>query len=196
MIGTLIRSRARNLGVGILGSVYSPRFKHSGDYSEPGIPRPGTQSVTSKIKEQRAMVPPETAFELMHEVGWESRHTYLDVRTPEEFARSRPKGAVNVPLMVKTAKGAPKETGDLGIPTGGLRMLPNLDFVLEVRKEFTLERQLIVGSADKSRRALAAVKLLEENGYTNAIAMMNGHKGWVAADLPMEGDDVDDDDFF
>eukprot|EP00854_Cymbomonas_tetramitiformis_P007098 gene7098-8468_t len=133
------------------------------------------------------MVPPETAFELMHEVGWESRHTYLDVRTP---------GAVNVPLMVKTAKGAPKETGDLGIPTGGLRMLPNLDFVLEVRKEFTLERQLIVGSADKSRRALAAVKLLEENGYTNAIAMMNGHKGWVAADLPMEGDDVDDDDFF
>lgn len=45
----------------------------------------------------RAVVTCDVASELLYEVGWESRHVYVDVRAEDAFRRGRPKGAVNVP---------------------------------------------------------------------------------------------------
>ena len=41
-----------------------------------------------------AIVPPDVAHDLCHEVGWESRHTFVDVRAEDVFARGRPKGCL------------------------------------------------------------------------------------------------------
>lgn len=45
-----------------------------------------------------AVVTPEVAHDLIFEVGWESRHVFVDVRPPDEFGRGRPRTAINIPL--------------------------------------------------------------------------------------------------
>lgn len=54
-------------------------------------------------KERLAAVPCEVASELLYEVGWESRHVYVDVRDAAAFGRGRPKGAINVPFHTDDA---------------------------------------------------------------------------------------------
>jgi len=59
---------------------------------------PPPPSSSSASSEAIAVVPVELAHDLLYEVGWESRHVYVDTRDPETFARGRPRGAVNVPF--------------------------------------------------------------------------------------------------
>eukprot|EP00877_Chromochloris_zofingiensis_P007851 jgi/Chrzof1/3319/Cz12g20230.t1 len=107
-------------------------------------------------------VDPAAAAELS-EAGW----TYLDVRTPEEFAAGHAPGAVNIPLMFKGPQG----------------MSPNPDFMDEVRSQFPdVEQQLLV-SCKAGTRSAKASSLLQQT-YPNLADATKGWDGWVAANLP------------
>ena len=115
-----------------------------------------------------ALVPPDVAHDLCHEVGWESRHSFVDVRGTEAFARGRPKGAVNAPF----ANGA--LDGDIPAEPG----------------------RLVVGGGSQKRVA-AAADVLRARGF-DVIAMDGGFEAWRGLGLPVEvdgvADDEDDDD--
>lgn len=97
--------------------------------------------------------------------------TYVDVRTPEEFAEGRPAGAVNVPL------------GD--------------DFVVRMNARFAKDAKLVVG-CKAGGRSLRAAKALLAAGYTNVLDQRAGfdavrgafgevtEPGWSRANLPIE----------
>lgn len=109
---------------------------------------------------------PETAYKLMGE-GW----TYLDVRTPEEFAASRAPGSVNVPLLFKTDGG----------------MSPNPDFLQQVQKAFPDKSTKLIISCQLGKRATTAANKLVDDGYSNLKDIQNGFSQWVVtADLPVE----------
>jgi len=109
-------------------------------------------------------VPPSTAAE-MAEAGW----TYLDVRTPEEFTAGHPKGAVNIPFMLRTAAG----------------MTPNEEFESQVEQKFPdTEHQLLVGCKAGNRSARACDILKQK--YSTLADNTGGWDGWVAAGLPQE----------
>ena len=67
-----------------------------------------------------ALVPPDVAHDLCHEVGWESRHCFVDVRPREVYERGRPKGAINTPFENGTldADAIPTEPGRLVVGGG------------------------------------------------------------------------------
>ena len=119
---------------------------------------------------QTALVPPDVAHDLCHEVGWESRHSFVDVRSADAFARGRPKGAVNVPY----ADGA----------------LANADAIP------TDPDRLVVGGAS-AKAVAAAADLLRARGF-DVISMTGGFEGWRGLGLPVDvdgvADDEDDDD--
>jgi len=141
-------------------------------------------------QQPKALLPPEVAAELMYEVGWESRHRYLDVRTPEEFAKGRPEGAVNVPYMLKSS--AAEAGTSLGsLKPGGLRMRENPDFLEQVLQHFPPDTRLIVGSENKGRRASLAVSLLEKQGYSHVLTMDGGQRAWAKQELPVESNHGD-----
>ena len=116
-----------------------------------------------------ALVPPDVAHDLCHEVGWESRHSFVDVRGSEAFARGRPKGAVNAPFENGTldADAIPAEPG----------------------------RLVVGGGSPKS--VAAAADLLRARGF-DVIAMAGGFDAWRGLGLPVDvdgvADDEDDDD--
>jgi rhodanese-related sulfurtransferase len=66
--------------------------------------------------------------------------------------------------------------------------LPPLQFLQQIRAHFELDSRLIVGSADKSRRALAAATVLEAEGFSHVLAMRGGVKAWAMEELPMDSD--------
>ncbi len=108
-------------------------------------------------------------------------HTYVDVRTEEEFAGGHPKGAVNVPLMHMGATG----------------LEPNVDFLDVMQKAFAKDAPLIVGCKAGGRSARAARALLEA-GFTSVLEQRAGwdgvrgtfgeitEKGWRRLELPVE----------
>ena len=110
-----------------------------------------------------AIVPPDVAHDLCHEVGWESRHSFVDVRAAEAFARGRPKGAVNAPF----------ENGALD---GDIPAEPG---------------RLVVGGGSQKSVA-AAADVLRARGFT-VIAMAGGFEAWRGLGLPVEVDGVVDD---
>ena len=115
-----------------------------------------------------ALVPPDVAHDLCHEVGWESRHMFVDVRPKEVYERGRPKGAVNAPFVDGTLHGdIPAEPG-----------------------------RLVVGGGSQKRVA-AAAELLRARGF-DVIAMAGGFDAWRGLGLPVDvdgvADDEDDDD--
>ena len=111
-----------------------------------------------------AIVPPDVAHDLCHEVGWESRHSFVDVRGTEAFARGRPKGAVNAPFVdgALDADGIPTEPG----------------------------RLVVGGGSQKS--VTAAADVLRARGF-DVIAMAGGFDAWRGLGLPVDVDGVVDD---
>ena len=110
-----------------------------------------------------AIVPPDVAHDLCHEVGWESRHSFVDVRGTEAFARGRPKGAINAPFANGTLAGdIPAEPG-----------------------------RLVVGGGSQKSVA-AAADVLRARGFT-VIAMDGGFEAWRGLGLPVDVDGVVDD---
>lgn len=98
-------------------------------------------------------------------------YTYIDVRTPEEFAEGRPAASVNVPL------------GD--------------DFVALMDTRFAKDAKVIVG-CKAGGRSLRAAKALLAAGYTDVLDQRAGfdavrgafgeitEPGWSRAGLPVE----------
>ena len=81
-----------------------------------------------------AIVPPDVAHDLCHEVGWESRHSFVDVRGTEAFARGRPKGAINAPHADGTLDGdIPAEPGRLVVGGGSQKSVAAAADVLRAR---------------------------------------------------------------
>ena len=111
-----------------------------------------------------AIVPPDVAHDLCHEVGWESRHTFVDVRPREVYERGRPKGAINAPYVDGTLDGdIPAEPG-----------------------------RLVVGGGFQKSVA-AAADVLRARGF-DVIAMQGGFEAWRGLGLPVDVDGVLDDD--
>ena len=111
-----------------------------------------------------AIIPPDVAHDLCHEVGWESRHSFVDVRAEDVFARGRPKGAINAPYADGTldADAIPAEPG-----------------------------RLVVGGGSQTSVA-AAADLLRARGF-DVIAMAGGFDAWRGLGLPVDVDGVVDD---
>jgi rhodanese-related sulfurtransferase len=109
--------------------------------------------------------------------GW----TYVDVRTPGEFAAGHPPGAVNVPLMLAGAGG----------------MVPNADFVAAMTAAFPMSADIVVG-CKAGGRSLRAAQALLAAGFTNILDQRAGwdgardpfgqvtEPGWSRVGLPVE----------
>ncbi len=122
-------------------------------------------------------VSPAEAKQLMEEAGY----TYLDVRTPAEFAAGRPAGAVLVPWA------------NAG-PTG---MVPNEGFLDEIAKTFPKDAKLVIGCKTGGRSQKAALALIAA-GYENVVDQRAGfegarnafgqvsEKGWAAEGYPVD----------
>lgn len=114
-----------------------------------------------------------------------SGYTYLDVRTPEEFEGGHPKGAYNVPVMMR----------------GGAGMQPNPAFVSVVISKFPKDSKLVVG-CQSGMRSQRACQELAAVGYTNLVNMECGFggardedgnvtPGWHACGLPTDSGNPD-----
>ncbi|HVH45694.1 MAG TPA: rhodanese-like domain-containing protein [Labilithrix sp.] len=98
-------------------------------------------------------------------------YTYVDVRTPEEFAEGRPAGSINIPL------------GD--------------DFVQATLAKFQKDARIVVG-CKAGGRSLRAANALVAAGFTNVLDQRAGfdaargpfgevtEPGWSRAGLPQE----------
>mmetsp|Transcript_4684 Transcript_4684/g.11832 ORF Transcript_4684/g.11832 Transcript_4684/m.11832 type:complete len:187 (+) Transcript_4684:292-852(+) len=96
---------------------------------------------------------------------------YLDVRTPEEFAKGHPTGAVNIPAFKFSFLG-PKPMQQ--------------EFLAAVREAFpNRDVNLAVGCAAGSRSRKAA-EWLAADGYSKAFDVLTGFSGWQGAGLPVE----------
>jgi rhodanese-related sulfurtransferase len=87
--------------------------------------------------------------------GW----TYVDVRTPQEFAAGRPPGAINIPLG------------------------PN--FLADIEKNYKPDHKLILGCA-VGGRSFQAAAALEQSGYTQICDYGGGFADWASKKLPTE----------
>lgn len=124
-------------------------------------------------------ITPPIAHEMLSKnEGW----TYLDVRTPQEFAANRAAGSINIPI----ATIAP-----------GMGMVPNPNFIEEVRKHFQPSDKLVV-ACKMGGRSMKACEFLYGSGYTNIANMHGGfegardesgqisEKGWADCGFPTE----------
>lgn len=121
-------------------------------------------------------ISPHEAKALLDE-GW----TYLDVRTPAEWAAGHAVGAPNVPWAFSG-------------PTG---MTPNPDFVKQVETLYGKDAKLVVG-CKSGGRSLKATQALLAAGFTNVVDQRAGwegprdafgkisEKGWSLEGLPTE----------
>lgn len=112
-------------------------------------------------------ISPAEAHAKMNDEGF----TYVDVRTEDEFAAGRPKGAVNVPL------------GD--------------GFVAAMEARFAKDAKIVVGCRAGRRSATAAQQLVAA-GFTNVVDQRAGwdgargafgevtEPGWSRQGLPTE----------
>jgi rhodanese-related sulfurtransferase len=112
----------------------------------------------------------------------QSGHTYLDVRTIEEYAAGHPAGAVNIPAFVRDSFG---------------QMILSPDFLPVVQANFAPEAPLALGCMS-GHRSMRACELLARAGYSNlanVAGSFGGAKdpfgrvlapGWVQEGLPVE----------
>lgn len=131
-----------------------------------GLPRPGRVLPSAAMSAPNRISPAE-ALAKMSDEGF----TYVDVRTEEEFAAGRPKGAVNVPI------------GD--------------GFVAAMEARFAKDAKIIVGCKAGGRSAKAA-QALAAAGFTNVLDQRAGwdgargafgeisEPGWSRLGLPTE----------
>ncbi|KAI8473375.1 MAG: Rhodanese-like domain-containing protein [Monoraphidium minutum] len=94
---------------------------------------------------------------------------YLDVRTPEEFADGHIEGAVNVPIMLKSAMG----------------MAPNAEFIDQVKGLFPEATGQVVMGCKSGRRSAAAAAALQGH-FDEIVDLDGGYDAWVAAGLPVK----------
>lgn len=105
------------------------------------------------------------------DAGW----TYVDVRSPEEFAAGHPVGAVNVPIKVRG-------------PHGELVFEPGF---LEAMKQFAPTTPLLLG-CKTGGRSMTAAEMLQQVGYTTLVNVDGGfvgkpgQPGWQELGLPSE----------
>ncbi|HLV61582.1 MAG TPA: rhodanese-like domain-containing protein [Fredinandcohnia sp.] len=122
-------------------------------------------------------VSPQEAHDLMEREGY----VYVDVRSPEEYGASHPRGAINIPFLFFTPEGRK----------------PNPEFVAAFRKAMPPGSKFIVGCAGGNRSAMA-IEVLEREGWSEILECKAGfagrkdeqgrvvETGWSAAGLPCE----------
>jgi rhodanese-related sulfurtransferase len=122
-------------------------------------------------------IDPKRAHELM-----QSGHTYIDVRTAEEYAAGHPAGAVNIPAFLRDPMG---------------QMVPNPDFLPVVQATFPPEAPLALGCR-MGGRSMRACEMLAHAGYSNLANVAGGFggamdpfgrlvaPGWTQEGLPIE----------
>ncbi len=108
-------------------------------------------------------IEPEKAKELLDS---DEGYTYLDVRSPEEFAAGHVPGAINVPLLNRHPAGA--------------GMIPNANFVGEVQRRLGKADKIICGCL-RGGRSLKATQILISEGYTGIVDMRGGYDGELDA---------------
>lgn len=100
----------------------------------------------------------------------------VDVRTPEEFARGRPAGSVNVPAFLAGP--------------GGMR--PNPAFPAEMARVAPDKAARLILSCQSGRRSHMAAEMLAQLGWRQPINLLGGwggneeDPGWLAQGLPVE----------
>ena len=111
----------------------------------------------------------------------ERGYTYVDVRSPPEFAEGRPAGAINVPCQIVGATG----------------LVPNPDFVATARERLSLDTPIVIGCKSGARSRSAAA-LLAGAGFTTIVIQRAGfdgtrdhfgrvvEPGWSRVELPVE----------
>ncbi len=125
-----------------------------------------------------SILTPQQAHDFMQKGAY-----YVDVRTEGEYQTGRPKGAYNVPFVIRDAH------------TMQMSMNPNFVHVME--SNFSKDAPLILGCQMGGRSALAA-QMLQGLGYTNVADVSAGwggsrdpmgqplEKGWQDCDLPTD----------
>lgn len=126
-------------------------------------------------QEMAKRVGPKQAHQLMQDEGY----VYVDVRSPEEYERSHPQGAVNLPFLFMTDEGRKENPAFLDV----------------FRKIFPPGSKVVIGCAGGNRSA-AAVRLLQAEGWDDLVECGAGfsgardasgavvEEGWSAAGLP------------
>ncbi|CAI5465079.1 unnamed protein product [Closterium sp. Yama58-4] len=94
-------------------------------------------------------------------------HTYLDVRTPEEFRAAHVQGAVNIPFMLKSPAG----------------MVKNDAFVADVKAKFEEDTPLVVACQGGVRSIRAAAEL-QNAGFSGITDMLGGFAAWQQKGFP------------
>ncbi|PKI45605.1 thiosulfate sulfurtransferase 16, chloroplastic-like [Punica granatum] len=96
-------------------------------------------------------------------------HSYVDVRTCDEFTAGHTPGAINIPYMFKTGTGMDK----------------NPKFLEEVSSSFAKEDTFLLG-CQSGRRSLMAAHDLHSAGFRHVINVAGGYSAWVQNGLPTE----------
>jgi len=129
------------------------------------------------------------AGELMS-LGW----VLLDVRPPGEVQKVPIAGAVAVPLFVpdpdNDAGALLKKFATFGTGgwwLGGTHMIPNQDFLQQVRAKVPLDAKVVIG-CQKGLRSLAAAENLSRAGYGTLAWVNGGFDTAKPGDLPTEKD--------
>ena len=128
-------------------------------------------------------VKPGEAKELLDGDGG---YTYIDVRSQEEYESGHPSGAVNVPVMHRSAMG----------------MVPNAEFLPVMDRSFDKDDLVIIGCQSVARSIRAAEGLVAA-GFTNVVHMDGGfggtrnelgeviEPGWAELGLPVDHGSTD-----
>ena len=138
---------------------------------------------------------------LLFEVGWQSRHSMLDVRHADDFRHGRVRGALSVPYepastFEERATVAIKKLHLEQPPAQHLAQasLPRAeeDGVDDDVGSVKLARLIICGD-EASSLALTATKTLLDSNFKNVLALAIGFEDWKRQGLPCEivldGDD-------
>ncbi len=128
-------------------------------------------------------LPAVTAEEAKELLDGDGGYIYLDVRTPEEFEAGRPKGAINIPVLLVDA-----ETN---------RKARNKEFLAVVGANIPKDAKVILG-CKSGNRSMMAQRMLHRAGYTDTTNMLGGfgglknsagesrHVGWSELGYPTE----------
>ena len=108
---------------------------------------------------------------------------YIDVRTPPEFDRGHPPGAINIPVVFPNPQTR--------------QMTPNPDFMSVVEKHVPKSAKVIVGCQMGGRSQFAG-ETMTASGYTDVSNMQGGFggaknpmgeiavPGWLQMEYPVE----------
>ncbi|KAL4435421.1 hypothetical protein ABPG77_006183 [Micractinium sp. CCAP 211/92] len=111
-------------------------------------------------------VQPAEAKELL-----DKEYTLLDVRTPEEYALGHVPGSINVPVKLDDGAGG---------------MVPNPDFLQQVKERVTPETPIVCTCAHGRRGGDAAAQLAA-TGHEKIVNLAGGLAAWSDASLPHDG---------